>query len=75
MSVDGMRVFFGAEEVDITALTGEVDLTNLFEYVLKGKGLSGLKLTLFKTENNIVLLPAESSAITVPLKIQKQSRY
>lgn len=68
-----MQVFFGAEAVDVTALTGEVDLTNLFEYVLKSKGLSGLKLTLFKNENNVVLLPAESSAITVPLKIQKRS--
>ena len=68
ITVDGMQVFFGAEAVDVTALTGEVDLTNLFEYVLKSKGLSGLKLTLFKNENNVVLLPAESSAITVPFE-------
>ena len=66
ITVDGMQVFFGAEAVDVTALTGEVDLTNLFEYVLKSKGLSGLKLTLFKNENNVVLLPAESSAIRRP---------
>lgn len=32
ITVDGMQVFFGAEAVDVTALTGEVDLTNLFEY-------------------------------------------
>lgn len=67
-------MFFGAEAVDVTALTGEVDLTNLFEYVLKSKGLSGLKLTLFKNENNVVLLPAESSAITVPFEDTEEIR-
>lgn len=74
ITVDGMQVFFGAEAVDVTALTGEVDLTNLFEYVLKSKGLSGLKLTLFKNENNVVLLPAESSAITVPFEDTEEIR-
>lgn len=74
ITADGMQVFFGAEAVDVTALTGEVDLTNLFEYVLKSKGLSGLKLTLFKNENNVVLLPAESSAITVPFEDTEEIR-
>ena len=75
ISVDGMQVFFGAEAVDVTALTGEVDLTNLFEYVLKSKGLSGLKLTLFKNETMLCSFRQNLLQSPYRLKIQKRSWY
>ena len=41
ITVDGMAgVLWGRKQWMFTALTGEVDLTNLFEYVLKSKGLA-----------------------------------
>ena len=63
ISMDGIQVLFVTEEVDVTDLVGEIDLSNLFEHVLKKIGLIGLKLTLFKSGKSMVILPAESSAV------------